>query len=124
MIKRSGSYGGILHEVVEHNDTLYLAGLVAEDLAQDMSGQAEDVMKQLNTLLSAHESTLRHVLQATIYLSDLALKPGFDEVWKRWVAAEHLPARTGIGVADLGKGVLLEMVVIAAKSSTAMPSRS
>lgn len=124
MIKRSASYGGILHEVVEHNDTLYLSGLVAEDLAQDMQGQAEDVMKQLNTLLLAHASTLRHVLQATIYLSDLGLKPGFDQVWKRWIAAEHLPARAGIGVADLGKGVLLEMVVIAAKAPTVMPLRT
>ena len=115
MIKRSASYGGILHEVVAHNGTLYLAGLVAEDLSQDIKGQADDVMRQLDTLLKAHGSDLTRVLQATIYFPDLSLKDGFNEVWKRWLGAEHLPARAGIGVADLGPGVLVEIMVIAAK---------
>lgn len=116
MIKRSAPYAGLLHEVVEHNGTLYLAGLVSEDLSLDITGQSEDVMRQLDTLLKAHGSDLHHVLQATIYFSDLGLKPGFDAVWKRWLGADHLPARAGIGVADLGPRVLLEMVVIAAKA--------
>lgn len=117
MIKRASSYGGILHEVVEHNGTLYLAGIVAEDLGQDIQGQAEDVMRQLDTLLKAHGSDVTHILQATIYFADLTLKSGFDSVWKRWLGAQHLPARAGIGVADLGKDVLLEMVVIAARAT-------
>lgn len=115
MIKRTASYGGILHEVVDHNGTLYLAGIVAEDLTRDMAGQADDALGQLDTLLKAHGSDRAHVLQATIYFTDLALKPAFDAVWKRYFAAEHLPARAGIGVADLGPRVLLELVVIAAK---------
>jgi enamine deaminase RidA (YjgF/YER057c/UK114 family) len=116
MIKRTAPYAGLLHEVVEHNGTLYLAGLVSEDLALDITGQSEDVMRQLDTLLKANGSDLRHVLQATIYFSDLSLKPAFDAVWKRWLDADHLPARAGIGVADLGPRVLLEMVVTAAKA--------
>ena len=115
-IKRSLSYGGILHEIVEHNGTLYLAGIVAEDLSADITGQTEDVMRQLKTLLDAHGSSLAHVLQATIYLADLRLKPAVDEVWKRTFAPQHLPARAGIGAGDLGPRVLLEMVVIAAKA--------
>ena len=115
-IRRSSPYAGLLHEVVEHGDTLYLAGIVSEDLAPDMAVQAEDVMKQLRTLLEQHGSNLSRVLQATVYFPDLSLKPAFDAVWKRHLDAAHLPARAGIGVADLGKGVLLEMVAIAAKA--------
>jgi enamine deaminase RidA (YjgF/YER057c/UK114 family) len=115
MIKRTSSWGGILHEVVEHNGTLYLSGIVAEDLEQDIEGQAEDVMRQLKALLQANGSDLAHLLQATVYLSDLSQKPGFDAVWKRWLAPGHLPARAGIGVADLGPGVLVELVVVAGK---------
>ncbi len=115
MIKRSASYGGILHEVVEYNGTLYLAGIVAEDLDLDITGQSEDVMRQLSALLSAHGSGMDRVLQCTIYLSDLKLKPAFDAVWKRAFKPEHLPARAGIGAGDLGPRVLLEMVVTAAK---------
>jgi enamine deaminase RidA (YjgF/YER057c/UK114 family) len=115
MITRTLPYGGILHEVVDHNGTLYLSGIVAEDVSRDMAGQAEDVFKQLDTLLTAHGSDRRHVLQATVYLTDLSLKPAFDAAWKHFFATAHLPARAGIGVADLGPRVLLELVVIAAR---------
>ena len=115
-IRRSAPYAGVLHEVVEHGDTLYLAGIVSEDLSPDMTVQAEDAMAQLRTLLEQHGSDLSRVLQATIYLPDLSLKPAFDAVWKRHFQEAHLPARAGIGVADLGKGVLVEMVVIAART--------
>lgn len=115
MIKRTSSYGGILHEVVEHNGTLYLSGLVADTLTPDIKAQAEDIMRQLAKLLSDHGSGVDHVLQATVYLSDLALKAGFNEVWQKTFTGAYLPARAAIGVADLGEGVLVEMVVIAAK---------
>ena len=115
MIKRHAPYGGILHEVVEHGDTLYLAGLVSEDLSLDATGQANDIMRQLEMLLTSHGSDLAHVLQATIYFAGLEHKAGFNAAWTRRIGAEHMPARAGIGVADLGPGVLMEMVVIAAR---------
>ena len=68
------------------------------------------VAKRMGALLASR------VLQATVYLPDLSLKPAFDTVWKRHFQPDHLPARAGIGVADLGKGVLVEVVVIAAKA--------
>lgn len=116
MIKRTLPYNGILHEVVEHGETLYLSGIVSEDLSADMAVQARDVMRQLKTLLETHGSSLDRVLQATIYFSDLKLKPAFDAVWKETLSASNLPARAGIGVADLGPGVLLELVATAAKA--------
>ena len=77
-IKRCANYGGILHEVVEHNDTLYLSGLVAEDLSKDIKRQANDVIDQLEILLNSHGSDIHNVLRAVIYLSDLNLKAGFN----------------------------------------------
>lgn len=115
-IKRKSAYNGILHEVVEHNGTLYFAGIVAENLKADIKGQAEDVMRQLDALLKANGSDMTRILQATLYMTDLKLKPGLNEVWKKWIGAEHVPGRAAIGVADLEPGVLLEMVVIAAKA--------
>lgn len=116
LIKRNAPWGGILHEVVEHNGTLYLAGLVAEDLSRDIAGQSHDVLRQLAAVLDAHGSDMTRVLQVTIYLADLADKPGFDAVWKQTFAPEYLPARACFATADLGPRVLLEMVVIAAKA--------
>ncbi|MBK9080299.1 MAG: RidA family protein, partial [Hyphomicrobium sp.] len=103
MIKRTLPYAGMLHEVVEHNRTLYLAGIVSEDLSLDMTGQAQDCMRQLKTLLAAHGSDMGRVLQTTIYIADLAEKAAFDAVWKASFAPEHMPARAGIGAGALGK---------------------
>jgi enamine deaminase RidA (YjgF/YER057c/UK114 family) len=119
MIKRTLPYGSILHEVVEHNGVLYLAGIVAEDLSRDMAGQAEDCMAQLKRLLESHKSDLAHVLQATIYIANLREKPAFDAVWSATFAEAHLPARAGIGVGDLGPKVKVELVVTAAVKAAA-----
>lgn len=115
MIKRTLPYAEMLHEVVEHNGVLYLAGIVSEDLSLDMKGQAEDCMRQLRTLLGAHGSSMSQVLQATIYIADLAEKAAFDAVWKASFAEGQWPARAGIGAGGLGKDVKVEIVVTAAK---------
>ncbi|BBK32966.1 enamine deaminase RidA (YjgF/YER057c/UK114 family) [Stella humosa] len=115
MIKRDSSYGGILHEVVEHNGTLYLAGTVGEDTTADITGQMRSITEQIDALLAAHGSNKDRILSATIYMTDLSMKPALNVVWKEWLNADHLPTRAGIGVADLGPGVLVEVVVVAAK---------
>ena len=45
MLRRKLPYAGLLHEVVEHNGVVYLAGIVSEDLSLDMSGQTLDVLR-------------------------------------------------------------------------------
>jgi enamine deaminase RidA (YjgF/YER057c/UK114 family) len=122
MITRHLPWNELLHEVVEYQGILYLAGIVAEDLTVDMTGQASDCMAQLERLLRAHGSDLGHVLQVTIYIADLAEKAAFDAVWRRTFPPAALPARAGIGVADLGPGVKVEIVAIAAKRGT--PARA
>ncbi len=113
-IKRTGPYGGILHEVVEHNGVLYFGGLVAEDLTADIEGQTADMFRQADALLAQHGSDKTRILSALVFLPDLALKDGFNKVWKGYFAPEHLPARAAIGIGDLGPGVLVEMVLTAA----------
>nr|WP_249787293.1 MULTISPECIES: RidA family protein [unclassified Bradyrhizobium] len=115
VITRSLPYEGLLHEIVEHNGVLYLGGIVPEDAGLDMAGQAEDVLRQLRTLLEGAGSDLSCVLQVTIFVADLTEKAAFNQVWKRYFTAEHLPARAAIGVADLGPGVKLELTAIAAR---------
>ncbi|MGE0717954.1 MAG: RidA family protein [Alphaproteobacteria bacterium] len=115
MIKRSSPYGDILHEVVEHAGVLYLAGVVGEDPSADMTGQMRSICDQIDQLLAAHGSSKDRILQTTIFIADMASKPALNEVWKAWLNAEHLPARAGIGVADLGPGVKVEVILTAAK---------
>lgn len=119
MIQRVLPYEGLLHEVVEHNGVLYIGGIVPEDTGLDMAGQAKDVLGQLERLLKGLGSDLGHVLQVTIFMTDLKEKAAFNAAWKAHFTAAHLPARAAIGVADLGPGVKLEMTAIAARSAQA-----
>jgi enamine deaminase RidA (YjgF/YER057c/UK114 family) len=114
MIKRLLPWDGLGHEVVAHGGVLYIGGIIAEDTRLDMAGQADDVLRQLDKLLTAGGSSIARVLQVTIYLTDLAEKPDFNRVWKVHFKEINVPARAAIGVADLGPGVKLELVATAA----------
>ena len=114
MIRRTGPNEGLLHEVVEHAGVLYFGGVVSEDLSLDIAGQAADVLRQVDHLLALHGSNRDCVLSALIFVSDLALKPALNEVWKSYFRPDHLPARAAVGAGDLGPGVLLEVVLTAA----------
>src|SRR5262249_25669582 len=114
MIKRLLPWDGLGHEVVAHSGVLYIGGILAEDTTLDMAGQADDVLRQLSKLLAAGGSSVARVLQATIYLTNLAEKSDFNRVWKAHFKEVDLPARAAIGVADLGPGVKLELVATAA----------
>lgn len=114
MIKRSGK-SEILHDVVEHNGVLYLAGVVAENTSLDMAGQARQVFGQIDQLLTANGSSRERLLSALIFITDMKHKPDMNKAWKEWLAPAHLPTRATIGINDLGPGVLIEVVVTAAK---------
>lgn len=113
-ITRTLPWDDLGHEIVAHGDVLYIGGVVAEDTAGDMTAQAESVLAQLGRLLESGGSDLTRVLQVTIFVTALAERPAFNEVWKRTFAPEHAPARAMIGVADLGPGVKLELTATAA----------
>ncbi|MBL8672081.1 MAG: RidA family protein [Alphaproteobacteria bacterium] len=115
MIKRSGSYEGILHEVVEHDGVLNFCGIVAEDTKLDMAGQMASVLDQLDALLKEHGSSREKVLTALLFITDMSMKPAMNKVWSAWFPKAHLPTRATIGVKDLGPGVLIEVVFTAAK---------
>lgn len=105
----------ILHEVVEHDGILYFAGAVAEDLTQSMKGQTEQICRDLDALLTRFGSSREKVLTAMLYITDMSQKPAMNEAWTAWLPAAALPARATIGVADLGPGVLIEVVITAHK---------
>jgi enamine deaminase RidA (YjgF/YER057c/UK114 family) len=80
MIKRSGPYAGLLHEVVEHNGILHFAGVVSEDAALDMAGQTFSVTRQIDALLAAHGSDKSRLLTALIFVTDMKQKPAMNKV--------------------------------------------
>lgn len=103
-----------LSDATEHNGTIYLAGQVAEDLSAGMTAQTADVLRQIDALLAKCGSSKSRILSATVYVTDMALKPEMDEAWMAWVDQTRPPARATVE-ARLGANVLVEIMLTAAK---------
>lgn len=106
--------GKRLSEMVVHNSTAYLAGQVAEDAKQDVSGQAKQVLAQIDKLLAEVGSDKTKILSATIFLPSMADFSAMNAVWEAWVPAGHCPARATVEATLAAPDYKVEIQVIAA----------
>jgi enamine deaminase RidA (YjgF/YER057c/UK114 family) len=104
----------IMHRTVTHQGTVYVGGIAADDFSLDMAGQTRQICDKIERLLESVGSSKGHLLAAQIFVTDLSAKPAMNEVWTSWLGPANLPTRATIGVADLGAGVLIEVVCTAA----------
>lgn len=105
----------IMHRAVEHNGIVYVGGTTCDDESLDMAGQTRETLAKIDKYLAEAGSDKTKLLSATIFVTDLNMKPEMDKVWKEWVSPEQLPTRATVGVADLGDKTLIEIVVTAYK---------
>jgi enamine deaminase RidA (YjgF/YER057c/UK114 family) len=100
---------------VVHGDTVYLAGVVAKDLDQDIKGQTRQVLDEIDRLLAKCGSNKSKILQAQIWVTDIRNRAPMNEVWSAWVDPKNLPARACVEAALADPRALVEIMVIAAK---------
>lgn len=105
----------ILHGIVEHGEVFYVSGVAASDFDKGMREQAAQALERLEALLKQVGVDRTKVLSATVYITDMSLKPEMNESWVAFFGQDNLPARATIGVADLGPNVLLEIVSIVSR---------
>ncbi|RKP50638.1 RidA family protein [Trinickia fusca] len=109
--------GPRLSEIAIHNGTVYLAGQIAEDTAQDITGQTREVLGHIDRLLAEVNSDKSHLLSVQIYLSDMVHFAGMNEVWDSWVVAGATPPRATVEAKLANPECLVEIVVVAAQRS-------
>lgn len=107
--------GPIMSRVVEHNGVVYLCGLTADDQSVSIKGQTEQILSKIEKYLAAAGTGKSKLLTATVYLSDMSLKPAMNEVWQVWLDAKNPPTRACVGTALGTPQTLVEIVVSAAK---------
>jgi enamine deaminase RidA (YjgF/YER057c/UK114 family) len=107
--------GPILSLAVEHGNTVYLAGIVAKNLKNDIKGQTEEVLAQIDRLLAKAGTNKSKVLSATIWVSDIRNRLPMNEVWTKWVDPNNLPVRACIEAKLADPAGLVEIMVVAAK---------
>ena len=106
--------GARLSEMAVHNGVCYLAGQVAADASQDITGQARQVLAAIDALLARAGTSKSRLLMVQIFVKDLADFPAMNAVWEAWLPAGQAPPRATVK-ADMAKPEWrVEMVVTAA----------
>ena len=106
--------GPRMSEMAVHNGTVYLAGQVAGDASQDITGQTQQVLAAIDGLLARAGSDKSRILRTEIFLKDLADFPAMNAVWEAWVVPGHTPPRATVQAALARPEWRVEMVVTAA----------
>ena len=107
--------GPRMSQAVVHNDTVYLAGQVAEDPGADVAGQTRQILSKIEGLLAEAGTDKSKLLFANVWLSDISTFDQMNEVWDEWVTPGHPPARACVE-SRLARPLLkVEIAVVAAR---------
>jgi enamine deaminase RidA (YjgF/YER057c/UK114 family) len=84
--------GPRMSQGVVHNGLVWLAGQVGAP-GKDATEQTQAILANIDALLAEAGSSKSHLLQATIWLADMADFPAMNAVWDAWVDPQNTPAR-------------------------------
>jgi enamine deaminase RidA (YjgF/YER057c/UK114 family) len=80
-----------MSKIVTHNGVVYLCGQVGNGAT--VREQTEHCLAQVDALLHEAGSDREHMLQAIIWMADMADFQEMNAVWDAWVPRGHAPAR-------------------------------
>ena len=108
---------GPYSQAVKTGGLVYTSGQIPIDPAtgaieaQDITGQTEQVMRNLDAVLQAAGSSLERAVKTLCFLKSMDDFAAFNEVYARYFTGK--PARSCVAVASLPKGALVEVEGIA-----------
>ncbi|MEQ8340849.1 MAG: RidA family protein [Marinovum algicola] len=109
--------GPRMSKTVKHNGTIYLCGQVGA--GDGVSAQTRDCLARIDALLAEAGSDRGHILQAIVWLADMADFAEMNAVWDAWVPEGRAPARA-CGEARLARDALkVEIIITAAEAPAA-----
>jgi enamine deaminase RidA (YjgF/YER057c/UK114 family) len=107
--------GKRLSEAAIYNNTIYLAGQVAEDSSQDITGQTKQVLAAIDKLLAEAGSDKTKILQLSIFIANMNDFPAMNAVWDEWVVQGATPPRATVEAKLAKPEWKVEMLVVAGK---------
>ena len=107
--------GARMSQAVIHGDTVYLAGQVADDPKPSVAEQTRQVLAKIDSLLKSAGSDKSRILSANIWLTDMGGFAEMNDVWDKWVASGHTPARATVEAKLARPDYLVEIMVVAAR---------
>ena len=103
-----------LSRAVLHGNTVYLAGLTADDLSQDVAGQTRQILTKIDRYLNEAGTDKSKLLSAHIWLRDISTFDEMNRVWVSWIDGGNPPARATVEARLAGDRYLVEIMVTAA----------
>jgi len=107
--------GARMSKAVVHGDTVYLAGIVADDPKADITTQTKQVLAEIDRLLALAGTDKTKLLRTNIWLSDMKNFGAMNAVWDGWVSQGNTPARATVEASLATPDYKVEIMVVAAK---------
>jgi len=105
-------------QAVKINGVVYTAGQIPIDpktgnfVEGGINEQTRQVLENLKAVLAAAGSSLDQVVKATVFLKNIGDFPAMNEVYEEYLGTAK-PARSTVAVADLPRGALVEIDLVA-----------
>ncbi len=109
---------GPYSQAVRVGNLVFTAGQVGlvpgtkEFAGPDIASQTRQVLKNIQGILEAAGSGMKHVVKTTVFLQDIAEWPAMNAVYAEFFP-ENPPARSAVQVAALPLGAKVEIEVVA-----------
>lgn len=105
-----------LSSAIRVGNTLYVSGITGNTQANrgDVKAQSSEVLARVGRTLQAAGFTFGHVVDGTVFLSDMARFADMNEIY-RPTFGKDFPARATVGLAPVGGETLVEMMFVAVK---------
>jgi 2-iminobutanoate/2-iminopropanoate deaminase len=109
---------GPYQQAIKANGFIYTAGQIPIDpktgnlVEGDISAQTRQVLENLKAVLEAGGSALDRVVKATVFLKNMADFAPMNEVYAQYLGSAK-PARSTVAVAELPRGALIEIDLVA-----------
>ena len=98
---------------VVHAGTVYLVEVAATPGAP-FGQQVEEIFAAIDRHLAEVGSARDRLLQVTVYLTDLANLPQFNEMWEGWLPSGSAPSRACVRAELAAPAYSIEIVLTAA----------
>ena len=103
-----------LSDMAVFNNVAYLAGQVADDVSQDVTGQTAQVLVTIDKLLAEAGTDRTRILMAQLFVANMKEFDGMNKAWDAWVADGNAPPRATIEARLASPDYKVEIVVTAA----------
>ena len=111
---------GPYNQAVQAGGFLFISGQIALNPADgtiyqggDIAVETEQVMRNLEAILTAAGLSFGHVVKTTIFLMSMGQFAAVNEVYGRYFDSATAPARETVQVSGLPKGVQVEISMVA-----------